>query len=166
MDIYLSTTLGLPIVLQNGEIDQPLPTAIDDNHITRDALLQPSDGKPSITEAFNAHAKLMEILALVVECVYPSRSAVKKATHTTYMINFNRLQEVEQKLHSWYQQLPTNLRPGNNGDVHLHRYVELFLIFLTSRQTKNAICGTIRHLKDVMLPSQPSFFFLLQVCVS
>jgi hypothetical protein len=121
MDIYLSTTLGLPIVLQSKDIDQPLPIAIDDENIRADALLQMNGSKPSINEAFNAHAKLMDILAMVVECVYPPRAAPRKSTHATYMIDCNRLREVEIKLENWYQQLPDNLRPGNNDDVQFQR---------------------------------------------
>ncbi|KAI9150376.1 Activator of stress protein [Paramyrothecium foliicola] len=128
MDIYLSTTLGLPVVLQSRDIDQPLPAPVDDANITADALLQHGSRTPSINEAFNAHAKLMDILAVVVECMYPSQGAIRKATHVTYMINFNQVRDVEHRLHTWYQHLPAVLRPGYNEDVYLHR-VQILLRF-------------------------------------
>jgi hypothetical protein len=122
MDIYVSTTLGLPVVLRAVDIDQPLPIAIDDELIVDGLPLQPSAGRPCIIQAFNAHASLMEILAVVVEHVYPPRAASKRHAYTSYLIDCNRIREVEKRLQDWLRQLPATWRPGHEDeDVQLMR---------------------------------------------
>ncbi|CAH0050809.1 unnamed protein product [Clonostachys solani] len=128
LDIYLSATLGLPILLQARDIDQPLPTAIDDEDIIQDTLHSPPLEKLSIIQAFNAHVRLMEILATVVEHVYPPTATSRTATHTTYLIDCGQIREVEQKLHDWYHDLPAIWRPGQDNDVQLIR-VQILLRF-------------------------------------
>lgn len=123
MDIYLSTTLGLPVVLQARDIDQPLPIEVEDEYITEHALLQSPAGTPSMIQAFNAHDKLMEILATIVDFVYSPQSANRKATRGTYMIDVGQLRQVETKLHDWYQKLPKTLHPGQEQNIQLTRYV-------------------------------------------
>lgn len=126
LDIYLSATLGLPILLQARDIDQPLPTAIDDEDMIQDTLASAPLKKPSIIQAFNAHGKLMEILAVVVERVYPPTATSRTATNATYLIDCGQIREVEQKLHDWYHDLPVIWRPGHDNDVQLIRYSILF----------------------------------------
>ncbi|KAK7215781.1 hypothetical protein V2G26_003784 [Clonostachys chloroleuca] len=128
LDIYLSATLGLPILLQARDIDQPLPTAIDDEDMIQDTLASAPLKKPSIIQAFNAHGKLMEILAVVVERVYPPTATSRTATNATYLIDCGQIREVEQKLHDWYHDLPVIWRPGHDNDVQLIR-VQILLRF-------------------------------------
>ncbi|CAH0020852.1 unnamed protein product [Clonostachys rhizophaga] len=128
LDIYLSATLGLPILLQARDIDQPLPTAIDDEDMIQDTLHSAPLKKPSIIQAFNAHGKLMEILTIVVERVYPPTATSRTATNATYLIDCGQIREVEQKLHDWYHDLPVIWRPGHDNDVQLIR-VQMLLRF-------------------------------------
>ncbi|KFA45646.1 hypothetical protein S40293_08909 [Stachybotrys chartarum IBT 40293] len=128
MDIYLSTTLGLPVVLQARDIDQPLPIEVEDEYITEHALLQAPAGAPSMIQAFNAHDRLMEILATIVDFVYSPQSASRKATRGTYMIDVGQLRQVETKLHDWYQKLPKTLHPGQEQNIQLTR-VQILLRF-------------------------------------
>ncbi|KAH7322835.1 fungal-specific transcription factor domain-containing protein [Stachybotrys elegans] len=121
MDIYLSTTLGLPVVLHTRDIDQPLPVAVDDEYITEHAIHHPPVGTPSMIEAFNAHDKLMEILASIVECVYSPQPASRNATHGTYLISVSQLKQVEGRLQEWNRELPSSLRPGQDHNVQLLR---------------------------------------------
>ena len=64
IDIYVSAILGFPVLLHADDIDQPLPSEVDDKYITKDAILTPDpDERPSFLQAFNAHHRLMGILA-------------------------------------------------------------------------------------------------------
>ncbi|KAF7534091.1 hypothetical protein G7054_g6510 [Neopestalotiopsis clavispora] len=56
------------VCLSNGH---PMPTPVDDELSQRQALHQFSPGSPSLFEAFNAHAKLMDILKKVTKSIYP-----------------------------------------------------------------------------------------------
>lgn len=123
MDIYLCTTLGLPLLLQDKDIDQPLPTEVDDENITESAILRPPRGTPSFLEAFNAHNKLMRILATVVEHLYPPKGMDGGETDVTYMISGARIREIEQDLNDWHEQLPPIWRPGPEEDTQITRYV-------------------------------------------
>ncbi|KAK5652920.1 hypothetical protein OQA88_9399 [Cercophora sp. LCS_1] len=121
MDIYLSTTLGLPLLLQDKDIDQPLPTEVDDNYITEFTIHTPAPATPSFFHAFNAHAKLMKILAKVVEHLYPPTGVGGGASDVTYMISYTRIKEIEQDLHNWCEHLPVAWRPGPIDDTQVVR---------------------------------------------
>ncbi|KAK8087602.1 transcriptional activator Mut3p [Apiospora hydei] len=112
MDIYLSTTLGLPLLLQDRDTDQRWPTEVDDEHITADGVRAPPPGTPSFIEAFNAHARLMQILAKVVEYVYPPTGTDKGPRDVTYMISVAKIKEIEQELHDWQGRLSPTWRAG------------------------------------------------------
>ena len=137
MDIYLSTTLGLPLLLQDKDVDQRWPTEVDDDddggggdgdddgaHGDKDAPLPPSR-TPSFLEAFNAHARLMHILARVVEYVYPPTGTDKGPQDVTYLISAAKIKELEQELHDWQGRLsPTWRSAGPQEDLQITRYVK------------------------------------------
>ncbi|KAH8888995.1 hypothetical protein GQ53DRAFT_723777 [Thozetella sp. PMI_491] len=112
MDIYLSTTLGLPLLLQDKDIDQPWPREVNDEYITEITVVSPPLGMPSFLEAFNAHIKLMRILAKVVEYIYLPKGMARGPTDVTYMISWARIKEIEKDLHDWHENLPPTWRPG------------------------------------------------------
>jgi hypothetical protein len=121
MDIYLSTTLGLPILLHDRDIDQPWPTEVDDVYITENGIHKPPPGTPSFLEAFNAHMKLMRILARVVENLYPPTGAEKGPANVTYVISVSKIKEIEQDLHNWHEHLSPTWRPGPEEDTQITR---------------------------------------------
>lgn len=114
MDIYLSTTLGLPLLLKDKDITQPLPTEVDDDYITDCDIHRPSPATPSFLQAFNAHARLMGILAKIVEHLYPP-DGIGEANNVAYMVSYDQIKGIERDLRSWSDQLPTTWRPGPNG---------------------------------------------------
>ncbi|KAI4593840.1 hypothetical protein KJ359_008881 [Pestalotiopsis sp. 9143b] len=122
MDIYLSTTLGLPLPLQDKDIDQAWPTEVDDEYITERAIHKPSHDRASFLEAFNAHARLMQILAKVVDHLYPPTMADRESTDMTYMISVAKIREMEEDLHSWHESLSSVWRPGPEEDLEIARY--------------------------------------------
>lgn len=130
MDIYVSTLLGFPLLLRNEDFDQRYPSEIDDAYITNEGLRPPPNGTPSLFQAFNAHTRLMEILAKIVRHVYPTQGLDQTAPlsgkgsnahNTTYIISYSRIREIENDLHEWYENLPETWRPSADGPVEVVR---------------------------------------------
>lgn len=126
MDIYVSTLLGFPLLLNIDDIDQPFPTEVDDEFLTPTGVIQPPPGTPSFFEAFNAHSQLMEILTKITKFVYPMKGsgpgAMKDNMPTsTYLISYGRIKEIEADLHTWFERLPQNWRPSAEGPIEVVR---------------------------------------------
>jgi len=127
MDTYVSALLGFPILLRDEDIDQPLPTEVDDEYITKDTIIQPPAGTSSFFEAANAYTKLMDILAKVIKYIYPLKGIEEcvmkgERPNATYMISYARIKEMECELHEWYEQLPIQWRPSYEGSIEVIRY--------------------------------------------
>ncbi|CAI6085504.1 unnamed protein product [Clonostachys chloroleuca] len=136
MDIYVSTLLGFPLLLNTDDIDQPYPSEVDDEFITPTMILQPPPGSSSFYVAFNAHTRLMEILAKITKFVYPMKSGPSNgklqkasAAKSSYSISYARIKEIEGDLHDWFEKLPERWRPSPDGPIevvrvrHLLRFV-------------------------------------------
>lgn len=129
MDTYISAILGFPMMLRHEDIDQALPTEVDDEYITKDAILAPPPGTPSFFQAFNAQARLMEILEKVVRHIYPIKGMEEsfrkkeEITNATYVISYGRIREIEQDLQDWYERLPEYWRPAPEGPIEVTRCV-------------------------------------------
>lgn len=126
MDIYVSTLLGFPLMLNVEDIDQPYPTEVDDEYIFPDRLIpQPTQGATSFFVAFNAHTRLMEILAKITKYVYPMSGPAQAVKSTkpvsSYSVSYARIKEIEADLHSWYERLPEHWRPSPDGSVEVVR---------------------------------------------
>lgn len=128
MDIYVSTLLGFPLMLNCDDVDQPYPTEVDDEYVTPGMILQPPPGSSSFYVAFNAHTRLMEILAKITKYVYPmkgSNPGVKgmkgNKQSATYSVGYSRIKEIEADLHQWYERLPETWRPSPDGPIEVVR---------------------------------------------
>lgn len=132
MDTYVSAILGFPLLLRDEDIDQPLPTEVDDEYITKDAILMPPPGTPSFLTGTNAHSKLMDILAKVIKHIYPLKGVEQCVVNqrgfggsgdanATYMISYARIKEIERDLAEWYEQLPIYWRPSSEGPMEVIR---------------------------------------------
>ncbi|KAF3800288.1 Activator of stress protein 1 [Colletotrichum gloeosporioides] len=126
MDIYVSAMLGFPLLLNADDIDQPYPTEIDDEYITNEGILTPPPGVFSFFEAFNAHTRLMEILAKILKFVYPLKGlgqSVMKGDKpgATYLISYANIKRIETELQEWYEVLPAQWRPSPDGPVEVIR---------------------------------------------
>ncbi|GJC90235.1 activator of stress genes 1 [Colletotrichum liriopes] len=140
MDIYVSAMLGFPLMLNAEDIDQPYPSEIDDEYITNEGILTPPPGTFSFFEAFNAHTRLMEILAKILKFVYPLKGlgqSVMKGDKpgATYLISYSSIKRIEAELQEWYEVLPAQWRPRPDGPVEVIR--------LKSDQANN---NSVRHL--------------------
>ncbi|KAI1274767.1 hypothetical protein F5Y07DRAFT_372138 [Xylaria sp. FL0933] len=127
MDTYVSALLGFPLLLNDDDIDQLLPTAVDDQFITKEGITNPPTGTPSYIEAFNAHVKLMDLLSKVVKNVYPLKRVDPKVVeedesqYASYMVSYARIKEMEEELQHWNEQLPFAWRPNPEGPVEVVR---------------------------------------------
>ncbi|KAI2470615.1 hypothetical protein F4781DRAFT_421198 [Annulohypoxylon bovei var. microspora] len=127
MDTYVSALLGFPLLLNDEDIDQPLPTAVDDEYITKDEILIPPPGTPSFFEAFNAHVRLMDILGKVVKHIYPLKGIDQSEAegvgepYASYMISYGKIKEMEKELQRWNEDLPYTWRPDPEGPVQVVR---------------------------------------------
>ncbi|KAI0117559.1 hypothetical protein F4776DRAFT_656176 [Hypoxylon sp. NC0597] len=127
MDTYVSALLGFPLLLNDEDIDQPLPTPVDDEYITKDEILIPPPGTPSFFEAFNAHVRLMDILGKVVKHIYPLKGMEQSETegvgqpYASYMISYGKIKEMEKELQRWNEDLPLAWRPDSEGPVEVVR---------------------------------------------
>ncbi|KAJ2976508.1 hypothetical protein NUW58_g8068 [Xylaria curta] len=127
MDTYVSALLGFPLLLNDDDIDQLLPTAVDDQFITKEGITKPPAGTPSYIDAFNAQVKLMDLLSKVVKNVYPLKRIDPKVVdgdeshYASYMVSYARIKELEEELEQWKEQLPFAWRPNSEGAVEVVR---------------------------------------------
>lgn len=124
MDIYVSTLLGFPLLLSSEDIDQPYPSEVDDEYISSGMVLQPPPGSSSFFVAFNAHTRLMEILAKITKYVYPMNGSQRNPRGSlaqSYSVSYSRIKEIEADLHTWYERLPEHWRPSPDGPVEIVR---------------------------------------------
>lgn len=143
VDGYVSCILGFPILLRDEDVDQPMPTEVDDEYITKDGVLKPPSGTPSFFQAFNAHVRLIALLKKVIRHVYPSKGVEQCVLNgerpgATYLISFDKIQEIEGDLQKWYSDLPHYWRHSSDGPTEVIRFV----IWHCHRLTNQAIAST------------------------
>ncbi|KAH6679003.1 fungal-specific transcription factor domain-containing protein [Halenospora varia] len=113
METYVVAILGLPRTISDEDIDQEMPSEVDDEYITQEGVLLMPDGQISAITAFNAHTKLLLILAKIVRRVYPTRRA-ETATNgisSAFIVSDTNIRDVERDLDNWVANLPSQLRP-------------------------------------------------------
>lgn len=151
MDIYVSAMLGFPLLLHTEDMDQPYPAEVDDEYITNEGILQPPPGTISFFEAFNAHTKLMEILARIIKFVYPlktsgSGNATIEPADLEYHISHASIKRIEGELQQWYMELPSQWRPSQDGPVEVLRYVGTNTSERELRERLIIFFSRVRHL--------------------
>ncbi|KAL8796864.1 MAG: hypothetical protein Q9195_000947 [Heterodermia aff. obscurata] len=117
MDIYVAALLGLPMYLSDDDFDQENPLEIDDEFITSEEILPAPLGRLSVMCAFNAHTRLVDIMAKTTRYIYPVKSA-SSVDKQSYAVSHERIREIERDLHGWMEQLPMELRPGGEAKSH------------------------------------------------
>ena len=120
MDIYVAALLGLPMFLNDDDFDQEMPLEIDDEFITSEKILPMPPGQTSLMSSFNAHTRLVFILAKTTRYIYP----VKGSTHgnlQSYAVSHAKVREIERDLQAWMEQLPMALKPGGEATPKIER---------------------------------------------
>lgn len=128
MDVYIGAMLGLPMMLSDEDIDQELPTEVDDAYVTADGILPMPPGKIALIAGTNAHAKLVKVLQKVVRYIYPIKglNCQQIKTPQSYVVSYGKIREIERDLQDWMNDLPIGLRPSVDASPKLARS-ELFL---------------------------------------
>ncbi|KAJ8065686.1 hypothetical protein OCU04_006357 [Sclerotinia nivalis] len=128
LDTYVSAILGFPIMLSSDDVDQDLPIEVDDEYITKDAILPMPPGKMSLLVASNAHTRLMAITTKVIKHIYPIKGleqSISGNSNASYTISHSKIREIEKDLADWLDMLPMGLRPGGEGPPELIRVQQL-----------------------------------------
>lgn len=122
MDVYVSTICGLPLAVNDDDIDQEYPLEIDDQYITPAGILPMPSGRISLMVGANAHASLVDIMVKVLKYIYPVRiSSAQTSPGRTYMVSHSKIREIEVELDAWSAALPPPLQPGREGYPELER---------------------------------------------
>lgn len=126
MDIYVSTMLGFPLLLNSDDVDQQYPIEVDDEFIRPEGILQPAPGTASFFQAFNAHSRLMDILGKITKYIYPTKGVGQTVMRgdkpsSTYLISYSKIKEIETDLHNWFERLPEAWRPSPDGPIEVVR---------------------------------------------
>lgn len=112
MEIYVVTILGLPRIISDEDVDQEMPSEVDDEYITQEGVQLMPEGQISAIAACNAHTKLLLILAKIIRRVYPPGHA-KTGTNgisRAFIVNDTNIRDVERDLDNWVASLPSHLR--------------------------------------------------------
>ena len=125
LDVYVGALLGLPEMLSDDNIDQELPLEVDDEFITAEQILPMPPGRTSSMVAFNAHARLVHILAKTVKCIYPIKGLAhaRNQSDQSYVVHHAQIREIEQDLQQWMEKLPTAMKLGVDSPPQFVRYV-------------------------------------------
>ena len=114
LDTYVGAMLGLPNMLSDEDIDQEYPIEVDDEYITTEGIFPSPPNKPTLMTAFNAHTRIVRILAKTVKYIYPVKGP-KSKSNQSFVVSHARIREIEQDLQKWYEKLPEAFRPGGEA---------------------------------------------------
>ena len=119
MDVYVSTMLGLPLMLSDDDIDQEYPLDVDGEFITAEGILpMPTDYTP-LMAGCNAHTRLCNVVLKVVKYIYPVKN--QSQSDQRYLVSHSKIREIERDLQTWMEELPSALRPGTDVSPQLER---------------------------------------------
>lgn len=128
MDIYVGALLGLPMGIDQDEMDQDLAYEVDDEYITSDSISPQPPGKMSLMCACNAHTRLVIILKKTMRYVYPITHNLDSTSSGDkgYMVSFAKVREIEKDLEEWKASLPEPLKPGSEAPPDIIRCAQDF----------------------------------------
>ncbi len=98
--------LGLPASLRDDDIDQEMPTEVDDEFITEWNILSHPTDQPSITVGCNVYTQLMGIISKITKYIYPLKATLVDGKG---LIRLDLVKEIEQDLEHWRTSIPEHL---------------------------------------------------------
>lgn len=123
LDCYCGAMLGLPQMLSDDDIDQELPAEVHDDYIFPDGIRPMPPTIFPLMRATNIHTRLSNILKKVVRYIYPVKGTGVLKSGTTYSVSTAKIRELEDDLQRWMDELPVELKPSDDADKDLLRYV-------------------------------------------
>ncbi|KAH8147577.1 uncharacterized protein LAJ45_08404 [Morchella importuna] len=102
LDSFSAAMLGLPKLLNEGDVDTEYPSDIDDEYVSEKGFLPTLPGDSTKISSALALFRSSRILARVLDAVYPT-GGLKELTYT-------KLKELEDELDAWKSGLAPHLR--------------------------------------------------------
>jgi hypothetical protein len=147
--------LGLPLTLSDDDIDQDLPSEVDDDHITETQIISMPSDSITFATAANANLRLSQILRKIVKSIYPTKGFQnqEEPSSRSYSVPLSIIRELENDLQKWMESLPPALKPGGkripgHGPVqqllrHAYAHAQMmlyrpFLHYVSSRQSSSS----------------------------
>lgn len=121
MDTYVTTALGLPRTLRDIPTDHLLPMVDHESPGASARLLFDFPNAP--LAATHAHAKLISILARVVESNHPVTGPISHK-NGFYAVSYSNVVAIEHQLDSWFNALPDALSVDDGDNPQSLRFVE------------------------------------------
>ena len=161
MDIYVAALLGLPMYLHDDDVDQELPLEIDDEFLTSEKITpMPPGRRVSLMTAFNAHTRLVDILAKTTRYIYPAKGFTL-GRNQSIAVSHAKVREIERDLQAWMEGLPMALRPGGEAVPEIGRQgpllQDLWLV-LTKDQSTTASANGLCAYPNLSLSALPSLY--------
>ncbi len=101
----MTTLIGMPLIINDSDVDQPLPLEIEDHSITANGILRIKEDSISPMAVANAHTKLLIIMREVIRDIYPHTNDL--GGHLgSYRVNYARVAKVEAELENWFRNIP------------------------------------------------------------
>lgn len=113
MQTYICAISGLPTAINDDDIDQEMPTEVDDEFIIEDRILPAPSGPQSVASAMNAHTRLLNIFSKVLRYVYPVKNRGQGLDDeiSSYKVSYARVCELQKDLQCWVDALPWAMTP-------------------------------------------------------
>ena len=117
MDTFTSAMLGLPQTLSDDDIDQDLPSEVDDSNITDNGITRHAPGHTPATAASNANFRLTKIIQKIVRNIYPIKGfqSSEGPSSKVYSVSYTVIRDIENDLQLWMEGLPPAFRPGSEA---------------------------------------------------
>ena len=108
MDITVGTMLGLPLSLSDDDMDQDLPSELNDECITAAGYLPMSRGSISVMAAANANFRLVDVVSKISKRIYPIKGLSNNTNNTSksYSISYRVIREIEQAFSPGWRTCP------------------------------------------------------------
>lgn len=127
MNLYVTASLGLPRGISDEDIDQHMPTEVDDIYITKPKILEMPHGLVPLISGSNSFTTLLKILDKLIRHVYPTKGTTGKSKG--YMVSQSKVREIEKDLQRWKDGLPVELQPGGDSQPRFRRWALLSFLY-------------------------------------
>ncbi|SCU96889.1 LADA_0H03290g1_1 [Lachancea dasiensis] len=130
IDVYVNIIMGLPVTLEESDIDQELPGNFNDEDITESGIQSCLSGvQISSCALSNEHTKLIRI----TKRIYDEVRSHKKKDSPSPLPHLRTVQMLQAELDEWQMYLPPQLKPHYNfvkdEEIKPYRLANYFLNF-------------------------------------
>ncbi|KAJ9609089.1 hypothetical protein H2200_006860 [Cladophialophora chaetospira] len=111
---YLAALTGMPILLDDNNVDQDQAGEVNDIYITKVEILPQPANEICQFSGMNAYIRLHNILRDVLKSIYPLRGISRNPGKEPvgYLVNTEKVTAIEEALRNWTETLPVGFRLG------------------------------------------------------